>query len=81
MAIAIEGYTQVREGKLQVALDLLHKVYINQLSKAHFDIAVDLLDAKRKALTFVRLNRAVVTARMKCKSNLLHRLHYSKILS
>ena len=59
MAIAIEGYTQACKGKLQVALDLLHEVYINQLSKAHFDIAIDLLDIERKALTFVGLNGVV----------------------
>jgi hypothetical protein len=59
MAIAIEGYTQAREGKLQVALDLLHKVYINRLSEAHFDIAIDLLDSERKASTFVGLSGVV----------------------
>ncbi len=59
MAIAIEGFTQVREGKLQVALDLLHEIYINQLSETHFDIAIDFLDSERKALTFVGLRGVV----------------------
>ena len=59
MAIAIEGYTQAREGKLQAALDLLHEIYINWLSKAHFDMAIDLLDIERKALTFVGLNGVI----------------------
>jgi hypothetical protein len=50
MAIAIEGYTQAREGKLQVALDLLHGVSIDRLSKAHFDMAIDLLDIEEESV-------------------------------
>jgi hypothetical protein len=44
---------------LQNALDLLLKVYTSWLLKEHLDIAIDLLNNKRKALFFIRLHSVV----------------------
>ena len=59
MALAIEASTRSREGKLQDALDLLLKVYTSQLSEEHLDIAIDLLNNKRKALFFICLHSVI----------------------
>ena len=59
MAIAIEANTRSCEGKLQDALDLLLEVYTSQLSEEHFDMAIDLLNSKKKAMFFIGLHGVV----------------------
>jgi hypothetical protein len=44
---------------LQVALDLLLKVYTSRLLEEHLDMAIDLLDNKRKALFFISLHSVI----------------------
>jgi hypothetical protein len=60
IAIAIEESTQARTGQLQNALDLLFEVYTTQLLEEHLDLAIDLLNNKRKAAFFIGLLTRVV---------------------
>jgi hypothetical protein len=60
IAIAIEESTRARTRQLQNALDLLFKVYTTQLLEEHLDLAIDLLNNKRKAAFFIKLPTRVV---------------------